>query len=359
MRETDPGERPASGAIVRRLRHAVGLLLGAAAALLLLATLLGLAGALWPDLDVVNHFRPYLLLAALLCLAASRAAPPGRRSGLALVAAASLAVQAWFVVPVFLAGTGGRAAAAGGALTLVTANLRYANRNMEPVVAFLRDAEPDLVFLQEVAPASLEALQAGLADRYPYARHCVTRRYCNLAILSRRPLREAAASYLGWRRQEALPRPAGDGWQRVDAALPDDGRPAAALQAWTELRGGAALRLLNVHLSWPVPARVQRGQFRWIARRVAELPPGPAILAGDFNATPWSFGLADFEAGLPLRRASPGIFSFPTPGVFPLPLVAIDQVFLSEGLLARSVTRGPDVGSDHYPLIARLALPAE
>jgi len=347
--------RRSAGAAFRHLRGPWGVALLVGLTLLLLLSLMGVAAGLWPSLDLVNHFRPLLLAAAALGLVGSLVVQPGLRLPLALLALITCGLQAWYLLPIYLERVRQDVGTRADALVLVTANLHYANREMAPVVAFLRDLDPDLVFLQEVAPASLEGLQQGLADRYPHAAHCVDRRYCNLAILSHRPLSAAAASSVGRRHDDTLPRLSAPGWRFAEGALADPAKAAAGLLAEVGLADGSSLRLFAVHLSWPIPADRHAEQLRWIAERLAAMPSEPTILAGDFNATPWSVALADFEKGLPLARASQGVLSFPTPQRAPMPILAIDQVYLSDGLAAGSVVRGPDIGSDHYPLVARFA----
>ncbi len=340
----------------RLLRWTYSLALGLALTGLLGLTVMGLAGAVWADLDLVNHFRPFLFAAALAGLVATFAALPGWRIALAALGLTSLVVQGAFMAPTYASRVNQGAVEEGQPLTLVTLNLRYSNGDLAPAVDYVLDVAPDFVFLQEVSPASLERLNNALSALLPYGAHCVDRHYCNLAVLSRHPLSDASASYLGWRSAAVRPDlPAGD-WRLADSHLPDPGKAAAGLAVAAELGGPVPLQLLNVHLSWPYPAAIQRRQFRWIAERLAELPSGPRILAGDFNATPWSFGLRGFDDMVAMERVTFGLYSWPAQGRFPLPLVPIDQVYISSELAARQVVRGPNVGSDHFPIVARLAL---
>ncbi len=355
-----------------RLRGLYSRLLSIALLLLLALGLLGWLGGLLPALDVINHFRPWLLLASLTALPALWPAERGWRLPLAGVAAVALLLQAPFVLPTALA-SGTRQAEAsddqsgdqsgdqtgdqtgdqsGRELTLVTLNLRYANHDADPAARFLEATRPDLVFLQEVSPLHLASLRDRLAESLPYGLHCVERRFCNLAILSRFPLAAARASYLGWRPVPPPPLPPALPWQRVEQELPSESAAASGLQARALLPDGDNLQLFTVHLSWPIPAEHQRGQFRWIARQLERLPPGPTLLAGDFNSTPWSYGLTGFDALVPLTRATQGLFSFPAG----LPLLPIDQVYASDDIAVEAIDRGPAVGSDHYPVVVRLRL---
>ena len=77
----------------------------------------------------------------------------------------------------------------------------------------------------------------------------------------------------------------------------------------------------------------------------------PAILAGDLNATPWSNGMR-VAAAHGLLRSAAYAPSWPSR----LPLLPIDHVLASPhwSVLERQI--GPDVGSDHRPVLARLAI---
>ncbi len=339
-------------------RWTYSLVLGLALTALLALTATGLAGALWPDLDLVNHFRPFLFAAALAGILGALFAMPSWRSPLAVLGAVSLVVQGAFLLPTYAARASYAAAVEGQPLSLVTLNLHYINPDMGPTVDYLRRVEPDFVFLQEVAPAALAQLHDGLSDLLPHGVHCVERRYCNLAILSRTPLTGASASYLGWRAKPVATDLALGNWRLAVDELPDRERAAAGLSVAADLGGPQPLRLLNVHLTWPYPAAMQRRQFRWVADRAADLPEGPRVLAGDFNATPWSYGLSGFDASVAMERITRGQYSWPTESRFPMPLVPIDQVYISAELALREVVRGPYVGSDHYPIEAHLVLPA-
>jgi endonuclease/exonuclease/phosphatase (EEP) superfamily protein YafD len=93
-------------------------------------------------------------------------------------------------------------------------------------------------------------------------------------------------------------------------------------------------------------------------RQLADISAGidldrPYIVAGDFNATPWS---AAYET-VPGARAGDPRFE----GTFPAFLGAlglpIDHIKFGGGLVLVDYRAGPDIGSDHLPLVATFALP--
>jgi endonuclease/exonuclease/phosphatase (EEP) superfamily protein YafD len=77
---------------------------------------------------------------------------------------------------------------------------------------------------------------------------------------------------------------------------------------------------------------------------------------GDFNATPFSRIPGVVEVRGNLRR----ITYLPSwPATFGLPQIAIDHIFISPGVRQLEAARiGEAAGSDHYPVTARIAVPA-
>lgn len=118
---------------------------------------------------------------------------------------------------------------------------------------------------------------------------------------------------------------------------------------------GTELTLAMVHFTRPYPLSGLGRQPAQVERLVGQLRkiPRPIILAGDFNALPWSKALADLSDAMQADNAQwTGTF----PAKSPLKL-AIDQVRVSGGLKVVSLESGPYVGSIHLPLIATIALP--
>jgi len=90
-------------------------------------------------------------------------------------------------------------------------------------------------------------------------------------------------------------------------------------------------------------------EARWLA---AEAPL--AVLAGDLNDTPWSTGVRGVSHVL--RRASGLAPTWPNLGGW-LSLLPLDHVLVSTGWTRVASAVGPDLGSDHRPVVVDL-LPA-
>src|SRR5262249_39589120 len=78
-----------------------------------------------------------------------------------------------------------------------------------------------------------------------------------------------------------------------------------------------------------------------------------AIIGGDFNATPWSWGLRRFDAVLGYERWTRALATWPAPAAkkeYPLlpsfEFLPIDHVLSTRNWRLIGVRRGPDLGSD-------------
>ncbi|MCA9792481.1 MAG: endonuclease/exonuclease/phosphatase family protein, partial [Candidatus Eremiobacteraeota bacterium] len=116
-------------------------------------------------------------------------------------------------------------------------------------------------------------------------------------------------------------------------------------------------RLLATHPPPPINSSYhQMGQAH--LARVAEVIEGsPLILAGDLNATSWSPPLHRLEkAGLVNSRRGFGVLTtWPTHPLFLR--IPIDQVLVSPTIGVADCRVGPDLGSDHLPLVVDFTLP--
>jgi len=133
-----------------------------------------------------------------------------------------------------------------------------------------------------------------------------------------------------------------------------------SLQLTTRVNGWP----LNIWLTHPCPPlgaqmHAWRGQQlqALAARIVAE--PGDHVLAGDLNASPWSIAYRNLRTTTGMLDAGAGSLPQPTwqaGGILGwLFAVPIDHALVSPGLIVSDYRVGPDVGSDHRPVIARVA----
>ena len=119
--------------------------------------------------------------------------------------------------------------------------------------------------------------------------------------------------------------------------------------------------MVGAHYTWPYPAGLQQRQGERLAALLDQHPPERLILTGDFNSTPWSFTRRRQDRRFGLVRRTRGVFSWPSrlpvgriPS--PAPFLPIDHVFAGRAWTTLSIERGPKLGSDHYPVVAVMAL---
>jgi endonuclease/exonuclease/phosphatase (EEP) superfamily protein YafD len=130
-------------------------------------------------------------------------------------------------------------------------------------------------------------------------------------------------------------------------------------RVWIKFGDGPnALTILASRIEKPTvaPARHRR-QLESLAKTVQALD-GRILVAGDFNDTPWSFGFREFVSNSGLAHMGRFLPSFPA-GDHGLPQLAIDHMFASSSLGFEDAWLGPDIGSDHLPLLARVTLPQD
>jgi endonuclease/exonuclease/phosphatase (EEP) superfamily protein YafD len=82
------------------------------------------------------------------------------------------------------------------------------------------------------------------------------------------------------------------------------------------------------------------------------------IVAGDFNASTWSPYYQAFVSETHLNDARKGFGVVPTfPTNLPFIMIPIDQCLVSSDLKILDFHSGPNIGSDHLPVILEVALP--
>lgn len=304
------------------VRISLGGLLVACGAWAVVASIAGFLGAWWWVFDNASHFRVQYVLAlapALVICLVRKAWRTAAVFGLAI--AANAAVVLSHLPP-------RDPAIAGDTLSVAAVNVHTANGNHARLLAWLREAKPDIAVVQEVDEAWMASL-AALADVYPHVTAEPRDDNFGIAVFSRTPLPDARIEYLG------------SGWvPQVVATISVGGEPATLLAVHTIPPGSRAGTMARDELLRDVAAFVK-------ARR------GPVVVAGDLNITPWSPRFAPFRNAAGLHGAS----TLPTwPSPYPALLrIPIDQVMATREIAIAERLLGPDIGSDHVPLVVKLA----
>lgn len=228
----------------------------------------------------------------------------------------------------------------GSEIRIVSLNTRGDRDIRAELRRFIDDRDPDVLLLQE-ATRFMESFADELAEAYPHQIRSDWGFGWDTMILSR---------------IEMTPRTTAPGRRMVSF---NEGSMQSAVLHLAD----ADLLVATCHLVrgtdstglWKA-GNVAAGE---LARRVRELADGaliPALLSGDFNGGPLSArGHAIVGDGYWRHARRPGPFSGTWPSRLPAPLrLQPDQVFVSEGVQIVDSSVGPDVGSDHRPIIIDL-----
>jgi endonuclease/exonuclease/phosphatase (EEP) superfamily protein YafD len=310
--------------------------LNAYGAAVLLGTAAGWCGRWWWLCDLASHFRSYWLLLALGGLVAcGRWRRPMAAACLALAAVGN----AREMLPYWLPSTALSTAAPAGmardrSLFVISMNVHRLNDDTAPAIAYLRERRPDLVAVLEVDPLWAEALDT-LEDLFP--NRVIRPRPDNfgIAVLSRWPLIEPQV-----------------------ALFSDTGYPSIVT---TVRADGGDFRFIATHPFPPFDAQATKSLGTHLAgvADAALASPLPCIVAGDFNATPWSHPFRTLLARTGLRDTALGRGVQATwHAHLPAPRIPIDHILAAKETLVVRREVGPDIGSDHYPVEAELILPA-
>lgn len=217
-------------------------------------------------------------------------------------------------------------------LKVGTANLNLATTDFAPLVQWLASADaPDVVFFQEFTEQAQRALanNPALAARYPHRLAVPQPDPFGLAILSRYPFNDA---------QALQPRSDYD-TLRLRATLVWHGQP---------------VHLSALHPMPPLSSAFARARDQALqdeARHLAQAG-GLGVMAGDLNTTPWARGWLGAEE-LHMRRAGHALPTWPNAWGW-LSVLPLDHVLASPGWQVVDAHTGPDLGSDHRPVVVRL-----
>ncbi|HRD65635.1 MAG TPA: endonuclease/exonuclease/phosphatase family protein [Candidatus Competibacter sp.] len=299
-------------------------LLAATGTMVCIATLAGFAGQLWWGFELASHFRVQYAVAlgfgALIL-------PVWRRVRWAVTFAAFALLNAILLAPRFPSWTEAQASGDGPVFRALLANVNSANRDHERIRDAILAHQPDFVVLLETTPWLLDRL-TDLTDRYPYRTVAPREDNFGIAFFSRRPFSRADIAQFG------------------AAGLPS----IIAEFAIDRHR----LIVLGTHPLPPVgagPARERNDQLAQLAA-FARQTPLPLLLLGDLNTSPWSPYFEKLLADSGLRDSGGGRGILPSwPVGWPPLWIPIDHALFSEGIRIRRVVVGPDLGSDHYPVI--------
>lgn len=270
----------------------------------------------WP-LSLIEHFRVQYLFAGLAVL------------GLGWVRGFDVALIAWLAnFGIVASDLGGSAHAKTGThVRILFANVLASNQDYEAVRALIRAEQPDIVAVVETRAPWFTELGPALAG-YQKLEHD-RRDNFGLGLYVRGSLHGHVEHFGG-----SVPTIVAELETRGVRLTAVVTHPWPPMSGWAEAEQGKHLGELARYV---------------VARR------GTIVVAGDLNATPWSryfrrlvgtTGLCDTRAGFGYQGSYPAGSA--------LQRIPIDHVLVSCAVGVRDRRIGPDVGSDHLPVIVDL-----
>jgi len=219
----------------------------------------------------------------------------------------------------------------GIAVRVLLLNVHTESSSFDEVARLIRDVHPDVVGLVEVDRRWLHGLAPALT---PFAGRIEDPRDDNfgVALYTRGPIAGSA--------------------EDLGGSLP--------VVVASTTAGGATFSLVLLHTLPPASSAAlaaQEQELDAVAARARAIP-GPIVVMGDLNATPWSrpyrrfvarSGLCDSRAGFGIQATFPAASA-----ILRIPLDHL-VASCSVGVADRRVER--DVGSDHLPVVVDLVLP--
>ena len=314
----------------------LGFVLGALGVVTL--AVLALFGFAVPEFDLLNHGQIFLLPGTVIALLILAIALRGWWHSAAIIYGfVGLAASANVMLPETIAAMQPRPAAPEtGTITMMTHNLFGLNYEMEKVTAAIFAEDPDIIVLQEYFGEQAGELHPLLLASYPYYARCRGGKRANLGLYSRIPFEQVQ-----------------------DGACPNNAygtTRTAHILAKFQTRDGKSFSVITTHMDWPIPVSRQHEQLNALSAVVDKIE-GPMILAGDFNATAWSYSLRDFVTKNGFVRETLNMLTFPMSWFYfdawrpTIPFLPLDHVMTRGGIVVHDIQRGRPTASDHLPVV--------
>lgn len=218
----------------------------------------------------------------------------------------------------------------GQAFKIVAFNVNSANERLDEVNGYLKAQLPDVLLITELGPkqdAGLDLAGMGLS----LVQKVVREDNFGIGLYARWPATASAIVY-----------PGGVTTPAVDATI-------------------KGLRVLGVHPLPPMSREAlarRDAQLLAVAKLAAEAQ-GPVVMLGDFNLTPWGPAFGDVLRVGKLsdtRWLGGGGLQTSWPAGNRILRIPIDHALIGSGIVVRSRSIGPDLGSDHLPVELVVAL---
>ena len=279
-----------------------------------------IGGGFWV-FDLFNHFQFQYAAFLLLCAVVLLGMKAFRE---AAVAAALLLVPLVRIAPSYLPPA--KTASSASTVRVASFNVFVSNHRHDDTLRWVRELDPDFIYFTETTEDWARSLEA-LGDTFPHS----VEEGSGFAFYSKWPIS-----------------------QHEIIRCSDIEFPLLVARIATP---NGEVAFFGIHPLPPVTPHWSRALDETmviLAREVAK-ESGPVIVAGDFNVTRWSHMSRPLHrAGLmdACRGKDPGPTWMRSNALVTIPIDRI--LFRGEGMGCRSFGIGPDIGSDHRPLVAEI-----
>lgn len=298
---------------------------------LLVGTVAGSLGVWYWLLDLCSHFRCYYFGFAVLCLIGVWR----RKQSFWKWCLGVVLIWNGILIAPYLPTSTSDSADKITPISIVSLNVHTKNQNKKVVVDYLRKQRPDLIVVMEIDIDWAMALKE-LDDLYPHR------------LINPRPDNFGIGLLSMW----PLSRP-----RVIDFADNDLPSIVATVQ-----HDSNQFQFVATHPLPPIGS-VRANERDQQLRKVADFARQsaiPCIVAGDFNATPWSAAFHEFASRSELKDSALGRgvqASWNARAWFMR--IPIDHIFVPRETVILHRAIGPDVGSDHFPVEATIMIPRE
>ncbi len=220
-----------------------------------------------------------------------------------------------------------------GNFRLLSMNVLTSNSEHERLIEYIIERDPDFIMLQETNSKWIESLDAALGESWMFRKSVPRSDNFGIALYSKIQ------------------------WKSCDIVSYAKGQETPSLSVVFKTEDGRDLRLIGTHPPPPMTGSLWSSRnfvFASLASDVQTHGNEHTIVAGDLNCTPWSYWFKRLLRESGLRHSATGnewnvtwIPGIPL-SIFGLP---IDHVLVGPGIRVFDQSVGPDLGSDHRPVV--------
>lgn len=215
-------------------------------------------------------------------------------------------------------------------LTFASMNLLSTNFNSAEVVDYIKALDADVVLILEYTNFWDQALKEGIGNDYSYSVNKIQDDNFGIALFSKHRM-------LNYRIMDF-----------TNSYFP-------MVNCKIDFKG-TSLNIFGVHLENPMGPNNHKVRSYQIQQSINHLKNmDDVIFIGDFNMTPYSNDFQRIESKLNLTDTRHSIGASWPSFFWPLQ-IPIDHCFISPSFKLINRTKGPSMGSDHYPIIIELGI---